>query len=90
MNEAYLLHVKFDWPKLQALRSLFIDSKRLHLHHNIFGLLQLPNLQQVWLADSIVHAPCDTCTELFAALIYKFAVLRPEVKIEFGNGALLA
>ena len=39
LNEAYLLHVKFDWPKLQALRSLFIDSKRLHLHHNIFGLL---------------------------------------------------
>lgn len=82
MSDASLLHVDFERHKLQALQTLRIDSKRVHLGENIFGLLQLPSLRQVWLADSILHEPCDTCPERFAALIYKFARLRPEVKLQ--------
>lgn len=89
-SKAYLLHVEFEWLlKLQALRKLFIDSKRIYLGESIFDLLHLPKLEQIWFARCIVHGT-DTCTERFAALIYKFAMLRPEVRLGFGNGVLVA
>ena len=88
-SKANVLHVEFEWLKLQALRKLFIDLKRIYLSESIFDLLRLPKLHQVCFAHSIVHGP-DTCTERFAALIYKFAKLRPEVKLFFGNGDLVA
>ena len=90
MNETCLLYVDVEWHKLQALRKLSMETKTLHLGENIFGLLQLPKLQKVLFEDCIVHAYGPSDIGRFAALIYKFARLRPEVELVFDSGALVA
>lgn len=87
MDEAYLLYVDIEWHKLRELRKLLIETKRLCLDHTVSGLLLLPKLQSVSFADSTVHGP--DATSSFAALIYKFARLRPQVKLVFSAGDLV-
>ena len=85
-DETCLLHVDIEWHKLQALRRLLIDFKRVRLGENVLGLLQLPNLQEFSFVGSAVASLEDTFW--FAALIYRFARLRPQVKIVSGYGDL--
>lgn len=87
-NEAHLLDTNVEWHKLQALCKLFIVSKRLSFGDNIYGLVNLPRLQIVSFAGSMVHGPRDV--NCLAALIYKFARLRPQVKLVFSDGDVLA
>lgn len=82
-SEAYSLHVDFEWHKLQALRMLVFNGRRLHFDENVFGLLQLPKLQEVSFIGCAVYGFKDT--RVFAGLVYKFASLRPTVNIVFSD-----
>lgn len=46
--------------KLQALRKLFIHGKRLRLTGKIYGLVCLPNLQEMSFKGSRLDVPDDT------------------------------
>ena len=78
------LDMDVDWRTLQALRKLFIHNKILCLGDQIYGLLHLPNLQEVSFKGCVLDSPDDT--NCFDALISKFARLRPQVRLLFTDG----
>ena len=81
VGEVHVLHVDFEWHRLQALQKLVLGMKRLHLSDNISVLLQLPELQEVSFVNSTFHGLDDT--SCFAALVYQFARSRPLVQLRF-------
>lgn len=78
-----LLDVNVEWQKLQALSKLFINHKTLRLGDHLYGLLQLPKLQEVSFKGSLLHGPSDI--NCFDALISEFARLRPQVNLRFSK-----
>lgn len=86
MDEVHLLHVDFEWHRLQALQQLVLGMKTLCLSENISGLLQLRELQEDSFVDSTFRGHDDT--SCFAALVYQFARFRPHVQLTFANRLL--
>ena len=83
-----VLDLNIEWHRLQALQELSLCKCRLHLGHDVAGLLQLHHLRHISFAESTIDSPDDD--ECFAALMYNFARLRPQVKLVFDSGDLLS
>ena len=78
-----------EWHGLQVLQKLAICEFRLHPGHDVAGLLQLQHLSEISFAGSTVPID-DRKLNIFAALIYNLARLRPQVNVLFDGGDLLS
>ncbi|KAL3152700.1 hypothetical protein ABBQ38_012293 [Trebouxia sp. C0009 RCD-2024] len=86
-DEDPVLNIDAPWDRLQALQILSICDFRLQLGAGlgVGGLLQLPHLREMSLHGSTVG---ESDSECFAALMYNFARLLPQVQVACSSGNL--